>query len=769
MIVLGVAPVDGRLTIQATTGSAVSPAFEGESDDYFVVSKAGAATAPDGLAMARIASLGRGADGGGVPPADASATCTYSSFIPTTTCWNAAKSISFTTATKLDSDWEARVSAFLDRSGAIVAKYKSLGFVRADPTPADPIRIVIDPDSGADPRYSPNLFTSPKIYVGFRTIYFIDNPGEQQLMAHELFHWVQHHTYPMRVDGNIAAKYWHSETQAEAASFMVDPAYQAARLLTVASQVQVEGTSGVLGWQKAGGEWDQDGIGRPNADPSRYVQGQVVALGLCDGPTCIESRQAFIDEVNSGGSLYSAISYPLGLENTARYLLGTAPTGVTVDLTAPILKTGRGIGDYVHLSRKPGVYSDYAVTNTPTNLKKNAESGVVDILAGISGNGLYPLRISNGSDVPLDDDCLPGSPRFSNTELNPNAPFAVHLNAGVELYWRTGNGPIQHSDGSKPLDIGPITSESSIAVQMADHTWTTMPGIPSVRIVAVNQTKDPVTLSGNVAPQAPKMVATPNNIAKADPNTPVQLRLDLTQVALSFAAATAEWDFGDGSATQPTTITPDAKLQAGLQVTHTFTGTSTGVRLTFRDKAGNSLAWDPVNIPVGAATGSGHWVLAKTDHGGLPGPASYTTDSSKLTIDSANGTIASSYQTKDQDTEGSASWGPPPASAVPGDTWDTTLSAGGTCTGVSPGIPLAAVSIKVSWWAGSEQPKEDDWDVSASCGGGPGSTKLAWVFPAHIEGTCGLGNICSVDIFEHGNAGLTESEDSWTYHYEWQP
>jgi len=384
LVVLGVEPVAGRLTVQATTESAASPAFEGEGDYYFLESKAGAASAPDGLAVAQVASVGQGGSGSIVgAPAGASATCTYSSFIPTTTCWNAARSISFTAAGKLDSDWEARALNFLDRTGTVVAKYKSLGFVHANPTPDDPIRIVIDPDSGMDPRYSPNLFTAPKIYVGYHTVFFIDEPGDGQLMAHELFHWVQHHTYPMRVDGNIAAKYWRSETQAEAASFMVDPAYQAARLLKVASQVQVEGTSGVLGWQKAGGEWDHDAIGRPNADPSRYVQGQVVALGLCDGPTCIESRKGFVDDVNRGGSNYSAISYPLGLENTARYLLGTAPNGVQVDLTAPILRTGRGIGDYVHMSQKPGRYSDYAVTNTPTNLTKNPASGMVAILAGI--------------------------------------------------------------------------------------------------------------------------------------------------------------------------------------------------------------------------------------------------------------------------------------------------------------------------------------------------------------------------------------------------
>jgi hypothetical protein len=81
---------------------------------------------------------------------------------------------------------------------------------------------------------------------------------------------------------------------------------------------------------------------------------------------------------------------------------------------------------------------------------------------------------------------------------------------------------------------------------------------------------------------------------------------------------------------------------------------------------------------------------------------------------------------------------------------------------------LAGVNIKASWWEGSQQPEEHDWGVSASCGGSPGSEKLSWPFPAHIEGTCD-GGACAIDIFEQGNAGLGVTEDSWTYHYEWQP
>ena len=776
LLVLGVEPVNGRLTVQASAESATSPAFEGEGNHYFVVTRAGTAMAPGAIAMANIvlapAPPEAGGGEGAAPAPAATPTCTASRFPTSTTCWNAAHSISFTAATTLDAAWQARVGVFFGRVEATMKKYGlgagNLGFAHANPTPDDTIRIVIDATPDMDPRYDPGLVPGcSTIYVGFRTVFNIEDAGDGQLMAHELFHWVQHHTYPMRLDGNNPAKDWHTETQAETASFLVDPAYQPARLLKVASQLQVNGTSGVLGWQKAAGEWDH-GTVHVEPDPSRYVQGQVVSLGICDGPTCIESQKDFIAEVNGGFRSYSIASYHWGLENTARYLLGTAPKGVTVDLMAPILRTGRGIGDYVHVNQKPGRYLDYAVISNPTNLTKTPASGQVAIHAAIAANGLYPLRVSNGSDLPLDDNCLPGSNQFTGNELKPNAPYVIHLEAGVELYWRIGNGPLQHSDGSKPVDIGPVTSEPSVAFQAADLSWTTKPGIPSVRIVAVNSTKDAVTLSGSVAPQAPKTVASPSKVDKADPKTPVQLRVDMTQVALNFAGATAEWDFGDGSPAEQAKITPDAKMQASISTTHTFKTTSSGVRVTFRDNAGKALAWDPVKIAVGAATG-GHWVLAKTDHSGLPGPSSYATGTMTMTINSGNGSIAASFTNADQRTEGSATWGPPPKTAAPGDVWKTTLTASGTCSGVSAGLPLAAVNIKASWWAGAEQPREDEWDVSASCGESPGSTDLSWAFPDHIDGTCGVSNACTVDIVERGNAGFSETVDSWTYHYGWQP
>ena len=601
-VILGVKPVNGRLVVQASATSSAEPAFEGEGDHYFVVTKSDTVLAPEAgnAALLRFdPQLGQQNDLADAAAAS-TATCTYKRFPPTTTCVNGDSSLIFTTATKLGSEWDARLGAFFGRAEAIMKKYAGLGFDHANPTADDPIRFEIDSGEGTDPRYTPNNIVSNKIYLGFGPVLNIGEPIDQQMLAHEMFHWVQHHIYPMRIDGHIVRRYWHIEMQAETASFLADPSYQAAELLRVAAIRQANGTQGVLGWQKAVGEWDS-GLINMLPDASRYVQGQVVRLGICDGPSCIESQKDFVDEANKGWYTFSAIGYEFGLANAAQYLLGVAPTGVKVDLTAPILTTGRGIGDYIHVSQDPTHYTD--ITNFD-NLTKNATSGEVAIHAAIASGGIYPLRVSNGSDVPLDKNCLPDSNQFSGSSLKPNAPYTIHLNAGVELYWRVGTGAVQHSDGSKPVDIGPITSEKAVAARNANGAWATTPGLPSVRIVAINPTKNAVSLSGNVAPLAPMAVATPDKIEKPDSTQETTMEINLTQVPLNFKSFTADWDFGDGSPVVKSTVTADAKMNATISMKHTITSASKGVRVTFSDQGGKALSWDPVVIHVGASPGS---------------------------------------------------------------------------------------------------------------------------------------------------------------------
>jgi hypothetical protein len=331
----------------------------------------------------------------------------------------------------------------------------------------------------------------------------------------------------------------------------------------------------------------------------------------------------------------------------------------------------------------------------------------------------------------------------------------------VELYWRIGDGPVQHSDGSKPTDIGPITSEPSVAFQAADLSWTTKPGIASVRIVAVNSTKDAVTLSGNVAPQAPKTVASPSKVDKADPNTPVQLRVDMTQVALNFAGATAEWDFGDGSPTEPAKITPDAKMQASVTTTHTFKTTSTGVRVTFRDNAGKALAWDPVKIAVGAASGGHGWVLSSA----MPDRTTFN----GVHASSSNGKFSASWDvTTDSGqihTEGALSWAPPPATAAPGDKWTTTLAASYSSTKCVPGQE-SAVAAEARWWAEDGTPGDDFFRVAADCSSGQASKPLSWAFPA-VPTKCGT--VCEIYVTVTAMSGVNGASVFWKYTYVVKP
>ena len=74
------------------------------------------------------------------------------------------------------------------------------------------------------------------------------------------------------------------------------------------------------------------------------------------------------------------------------------------------------------------------------------------------------------------------------------------------------------------------------------------------------------------------MVATPSSVDKADPNTAVQLRVDMTQVALNFAGATAV-SFGGVAATAFTingsgSISVVAPAHAAGQVDVTVTTSS---------------------------------------------------------------------------------------------------------------------------------------------------------------------------------------------------
>jgi len=78
-----------------------------------------------------------------------------------------------------------------------------------------------------------------------------------------------------------------------------------------------------------------------------------------------------------------------------------------------------------------------------------------------------------------------------------------------------------------------------------------------------------------------------------------------------------------------------------------------------------------------SAAAGGHWVLTSTTPAVGPGASPWSAGGSKMTMESSNGRIAWSYSFDgsfdghpeyQQADDGSVSWGPPPASAAPGDT-----------------------------------------------------------------------------------------------------
>ena len=171
-----------------------------------------------------------------------------------------------------------------------------------------------------------------------------------------------------------------------------------------------------------------------------------------------------------------------------------------------------------------------------------------------------------------------------------------------------------------------------------------------------------------------------------------------------------------------------------------------------------------------AAAAGGSWVLTSaTPHGG-PNASSYTKPEETYTINSSNGQITFLFDYNHDGSDGklhrheeaSVSWGPPPASAAPGATWTSTLSAQGTCSfdidsqGWGVGVSVAAL------WTAAGEKTTQQWSAGADCQKGSGSTELSWTIPVHDQ--------YSGETFEIDISGSDENGgDSWTYIYQWKP
>jgi hypothetical protein len=203
------------------------------------------------------------------------------------------------------------------------------------------------------------------------------------------------------------------------------------------------------------------------------------------------------------------------------------------------------------------------------------------------------------------------------------------------------------------------------------------------------------------------------------------------------------------------------------------------------------IASSPSSSQTASTEAAGtHWVLISTTPNPAPAGKSTASTSDKTWVtDSSDGKVSVTYDHLGVDGgvyhyDASTTWTPPPASAVPGDTWTTILSARSSCKLVTwfEGRPIypqggAHISVWVSLGSQGEiytdtsEPSEATADCSSGSGEDPAvesqDTKLSWAFPdltySEDDSTRALDTLrIEVDCAGYG-------ETTWSYLYEWKP
>jgi hypothetical protein len=617
LAVLGVLPQDGRLDVTATVkpgpgAFAGLETVEGGGVTYFVVSGAGSAQSLQlplsSLAggfgslpgTALLTSLSMPAGGTFRPAAVSTVECRAATFNRQSTdytpkvCWNEDKSIFFLNGGPSEEDRQAAVG-LLDAATVIRDSYAGLG-IRRVPTTADPL-MIIQVSSGGNPNYDPIYHN---ISLDFKDISRMNEASAQQVLAHEMFHWIEHKTFPMLRRGNNTWFTWQMETSAEAATFLINPQYQNVAL-SRRGALQHSNSNQVLGWQEPAGDWSTWLFGaKIDVDEDRYIQGITVRMGICPGSGCMRTVSDFVDKINTGIIFEDAPEfyelYPRALRNTATYLLGKEPKGVYsppgVLFSASELLYGRGIGDWAHVGNYGQEYLVISSSASTANLTKVKQTGIATINAVIGRQALYPLRVSNGADYPLEDS------GYTGTRAQPNVPYSLRIEAGVPFIYRAGNGSLVERDGKEATVIEPITSEPTVSVQEKGGAWHNVAGIPSVRLVAINATAQNMTLQGTFAPMPPVITVKPQRITITDLTTPVPLEIKVERIFPNIKF-TVVIDYGDGSPEERIKATPDGKKQALIPVNHIFKNVSVKeVHIDFLDETNRCCLWKSMIIPV---------------------------------------------------------------------------------------------------------------------------------------------------------------------------
>ncbi len=416
------------------------------------------------------------------------------------------------------------------------------------------------------------------------------DPNMEYTVAHELAHWIEHCTYWMRTVYMGDTKWW-IEIAAETSTFLYNPAFQFQNLRNY-GQNSSGGAGHALGFQESAFAWGGAG------DNSRYSHAQQFFSLLGKGDHCLMTIDDFKKAINEGTYPMSDqtardiyLSFP---DLIAQYLLNSKPdNSCNKDmLTGDILDTGREYGDYIHANQFRTRIDRKGVATATDNIAVD-DNGRAVVNAPISPGGIYPLRVSNGADVPST------SPIFMQQAGidQPSVPYVLKIPKGVSFYYKIGDGPVTF--WQQEMSFGPITSERSVDIYTGNQLIKQENGIPSVRIVAVNASGAPINFQAMFEPFPPIIRYAPDPFTVKDTNTEVTLKINLERVVknLSF---TAQIDWGDGGPADTVAGVGGSDLKASLSAKHKFQNKNAKViTVSFLDKNRKLLQdWEILKIPV---------------------------------------------------------------------------------------------------------------------------------------------------------------------------
>jgi hypothetical protein len=166
---------------------------------------------------------------------------------------------------------------------------------------------------------------------------------------------------------------------------------------------------------------------------------------------------------------------------------------------------------------------------------------------------------------------------------------------------------------------------------------------------------------------------------------------------------------------------------------------------------------------VRADAAAGRWVLTDTVQDG-PRETPYSIPGQSLKITATSGSVSVSYNydgPPHRNQTSTATWGPPPTSAAPGDKWETTLSAQGACAYDLDLSWASGVSVGIMWRDTGEG-HSAGFGATATCEKSSEITPVSWAFPAHASS---LDDALEIAVQAGGFHGST----TYTYKYTWQP